>query len=135
MDSQHSTIKKVLGSKLFLFFIIIILISVASNFINSWRKNREIDQEITSLEQNIINLEKDNLKLSELIKYLNSAAYIEEKARTDLGLKKEGEKTIIIPKLPAATSPELVDQTTEQRPQQVSNFLKWWQHLFNSIPK
>lgn len=122
--------KKILKSKLFLVIGVVILIFASINFVRSWKQNRVINQEINDLEQEIYSLEKNNLQLSELIKYLNSTAYIEERARTALGLKKEGEKTIIIPDLQINATSEFSFASADKKAKTISNPKKWWQYFF-----
>ncbi|OGY44106.1 MAG: hypothetical protein A3J62_03825 [Candidatus Buchananbacteria bacterium RIFCSPHIGHO2_02_FULL_38_8] len=130
---QLSTIRKILSSKLTLLLGIIILGLIAVSFIKSWNRSREVNQEVKGLEQKIQTLQKDNLELSELIKYLNSTAYIEEKARTDLGLKKEGEKTVIIPELNIDNLNSNLDSKNqlEQKSDLIPNPKKWWHYFFS----
>ena len=119
-------------NKFILLFLIIILVFTAVNLAGNWQKNRQVNQEITGLEQEIGELEKNNLELKELIQYFNSTAYIEEKARLDLGLKKEGEKVVI-----ASGQANQVAQPSDPSPQAeekkttLSNLEKWWQYFFN----
>jgi len=127
-----STIQKKLSSKLILISGIIVLIFIAVNFSKNWTRDNEVKEEIKGLKQKIQTLQKDNLELSELIEYLNSTAYLEEKARTDLGLKKEGEKTLIIPDseinekyLNSITTTEVGHESGP-----VSNPRKWWIYFF-----
>ena len=121
--------KRWFSSKLLLIGGLIFLFFVGLNFTRSWYKNREINQEITGLRQEIKKIEKDNLQLSELIKYLNSTAYLEEKARIDLGLKKEGENTIIIPDLTNDLIPPPELESADDAGL-ISNPQKWWRYFF-----
>src|SRR3989344_1825550 len=89
-------IKRGLKSKSLLLVGLVILLFLLLNFSQTWFKNKEVNREMADLQKQASDLKQKNLELAQLINYLNSNAYIEEKARTDLGLKKEGEKTIII---------------------------------------
>ena len=131
-EKQYTKIKNRLNSKALLIAGVIILILLSINFIRSWNRGHEITQEISDLGQEISNLEKNNLELSGLIQYLNSTAYIEQKARTELGFKKEGEKIIIIPEVGSNSLSDLNSDTMTSiaQTQQVSNPKKWWQYFF-----
>lgn len=116
-----------------LFFLLggIILVFVGTNLAKSWQKNNQINQEVAGLEENIQQLEKDSLELKELVEYFNSQAYIEEKARIDLGLKKVGEKVVIVTNSRGKNlSAQIPDQAA---PQQLitSNPQRWWQYFFD----
>ncbi|MFA5022622.1 MAG: septum formation initiator family protein [Patescibacteria group bacterium] len=120
--------KKNRKSLIFLLGGVIILIIIAVNLIQTWKKNREINQEIGGLNQQIQDLEKNNLEAKKLIEYLNSDAYIEEKARMDLGLKKEGEKVIIVSNTSVDTNSD--SSTDLEKQKTISNPKKWWRYFF-----
>ncbi len=71
---------------------------VGFNFYQSWSRTKAVNQEISQLQENIKTLEQGNQEFQELIKYFNSDAYIEERARLDLGLKKQGENVTVVSK-------------------------------------
>ncbi len=99
---------------------------------NVWRKNRAINQEIASLQNEITDLRQNNIEMRQLVDYFNSTAYIEDKARTDLGLKKDGENVVVVPDnakdLLLATRTGADAQAAEKV---VSNPQKWWSYFFN----
>lgn len=120
-----------LKTKLIFVGSLAILIIIAVGLTQSWQKNSEVNHEITSLQTNIHNLEKNNLELKELVEYFNSDAYIEEKARIDLGLKKAEEKVVIVSaereQSQSAAQVELSSSDTTS----LSNPQKWWHYFFN----
>jgi len=75
---------------------LIVLILLGYAFINNFLLNQEIDQEIAQIGNSITTLEEQNIELQELIKYFDSSAYAEQKARAELSLKKEGENVVVI---------------------------------------
>lgn len=74
--------------------IIIILLSfpIAKNA----SKRYTVNSEIKELEKEIKSIEERSAKLNQLIDYLGSNQYLEEQARLNFGLKKQGEKVVII---------------------------------------
>ncbi|MFA6410576.1 MAG: septum formation initiator family protein [Candidatus Buchananbacteria bacterium] len=104
-----------------------ILVVISINLFNTWQKNQQINQEINGLTQEIENLEKSNLEAKRLIEYFNSDAYIEEKARIDLGLQKAGEKVVVVPN---TTSNAKNSEKSTEKPKDYSNPQKWWQYFF-----
>ncbi len=94
-------------------------------------KNRQIEAEIINLNQQIYNLEKHNLELTELIKYFDSESYAERKARLELGLVKPGESTVIIPNSLAQNDILLPKAETEKNKSRLSNIKKWWEYFFD----
>lgn len=127
---QGKNSKGGIKTKISLIFLIIILIFVISSFFHSWNKNNQINKEIVDLEKNITDLEQDNLEFQELIEYFNSDAYIEEKARVDLGLKKEGEKVVVVTNKQETAKITKPESQKESNPDKFSNPQKWWSHFF-----
>lgn len=118
---------------------IIVLISfpLAKNISQRYR----ISQEIKELEAEINNLENQNTSLKEFIDYLESDQFVEERARLNLGLKKEGEEVAVIngeyseiknngnKEEGAATG--IFGMEKEEPAKPVGNPRKWWRYFFN----
>lgn len=120
-----------LKTKLIFVTFLIALILVGAGLAKSWQRDNEVNQEISGLNGDILNLEKDNLELKELVEYFNSDAYIEEKARIDLGLKKADEKVVVVSNQREQGSSILNNNITETRSKKLSNPEKWWLYFFN----
>lgn len=78
-----------------------------------------------------------NKKLSLLLAYYKSASYQEVQARAQLGMKKDGETTLIVQGVTQPTS-SLSDQLDTQirdestaKAAPPSNFTRWWQYFFD----
>lgn len=78
-----------------------------------------------------------NKKLSLLLTYYKSASYQDVQARAQLGMKKDGETTLIVQGVTQPTS-SLSDQLDTQIQDQsnktaapISNFTRWWQYFFD----
>jgi len=106
-----------------LMFIALTVYFFAKDFV----KSRQIDNEIQLLQSEIYKTGDKNLKLTELIKYFDSEAYAEQKARTELGLIKPGESVVIVPKILGS---EFTDTSTSESNEEVSNIVKWWRYFF-----
>lgn len=85
-----------------LLIIVIILISIPLS--KSITKRYAVNKEIMKLEKEISDLENKNKDFKGMISYLESDQFVEEQARLNLNLKKEGEKVIIIKEETLATS-------------------------------
>lgn len=120
-----------LKTKLILISCLILLLIVSLGLFQSWRQNSEVNQEIDSLQTNIKNLEKDNLELKELVEYFNSDAYIEEKARIDLGLKKPEEKVVVVSNQREQGVGSIQEQISKLETKNLSNPQKWLKYFFN----
>ncbi len=115
-------------NKVIFIFLLLVLIFIILNLVKSLQKKNQITEEITLLQNEIQNLEKQNLELKELIEYFNSDAYIEERARISLGLKKQGEKVIILPEARGGKENEY--KTGEKNVLAKTNPQKWWDYFF-----
>lgn len=130
--SQQKKHKSLHKSKTRIVFVVSLLIFAltATGFWNAWSRSHQINQEIVSLERELDVTQQKNTELHELITYLNSQAYIEEKARRDLGLKQEGERVVVIPEdqlgqLPASS--RTVGDATSPK----ANPAKWLELFLN----
>ena len=118
-------------SKLYILLSLIVFIFFVINFTKIWYQNHAVDEEIGGLKSQIADLRADNSQLNELIKYFNSDAYIEEKAREDLGLKKQGENVVVIADQKVSDSSAVESADRNNQITNLSNPQKWWQHFFN----
>lgn len=103
----------------------VVLVVIAINFFRNWRTSRSIDSEISDLQNTASTLEQENVQFKQLIEYFNSSAYVEERARIDLGLKKRGEKVVIVPNEFSSSTPSTTEQSSEK-----SNIGKWLDYFF-----
>ena len=125
-------INKILYNQKFLAFlglVIIILISFPLAKIVSQRY--KIDQEIKSLSLEISELENTSQDLNKLISYLDSDQFVEEQARLNLGLKKEGENVLIIKDPTDLNKVPGADNNNNLNPKNLSNPQKWFNYFFN----
>ena len=61
-------------------------------------KKYDIDSEVRALEDEITGLQTKNIELEKLINDYSSMDFVEEIARLNLGLKKEGEEVLVVKK-------------------------------------
>jgi len=118
---------------IFLVIGVVILVTAIFNFASGFVKNRQVNNEITNLNEQITNLGQENSQQKKLIEYFNSDAYVEEKARANLGLKKQGEKVVIVNNNSnqnnnASDSTNINDNSNLTKIQ--SNPGKWWHYFF-----
>jgi len=84
----------------------------------------QVRKEITSLENDIVEMRANNKDLSEKILYYQSPSYQERIARERLGLQKPGESVIVI-------LPEPKAKVVEKDPYDaIPNYQKWWNFFF-----
>jgi len=123
-------IKKLINSKIFLLVLVGILVLIVLGCVRLYYEDYQVNEQINKLNEESDNLEAKKLKLLDVLSYVQSKAYVEEKARTELGLIKPGEKEAII------NSPETTDIGQVENKvielEQISNPVKWWRYFFNN---
>lgn len=105
--------------------VVILLFNVA----RTAYKNYQVEQEIERLQEEVKRLESKKLETMQVLKYVRSPAFIEDRARLEFNLGAPGEKMIILNTSSAAfvhrqTSSPVVEQ------EHVSNPVKWWRYFF-----
>jgi len=141
-QNQHKKfIRKMLGSKVFLFLIFIILIVLAINLVQESYKKYQLKKEISELKLEIDRLEGSKQQLSNLMEYFKNDSYLEQEARVKLNLKKPGEKVVILShdsviddnvKVIQSKALEIVNQEIESEDVnlEIANYWKWWEYFF-----
>ncbi len=128
-QSGKNFIKKLLGSKVFLFFIVLALIGLAISVGRESYRKYQLTKEINRLKSETERIEGRNQQLTNLLEYFKEESYLEKEARLKLNLKKPGEKVVI---LSQSDSPE--DLPLEIQPEikkEEVNWWKWWEYFFN----
>lgn len=114
-------------------FLILLLVAGYLIFIFSrslWR-NYEIHNELTSLDTKIESLKIRQDYLTNLVSYYGTKGFAEKEARGKLGLKKEGETVLALPRRGAL---EKKDEQIEENtgvPER-TNAQKWWKFFFRT---
>lgn len=97
-----------------------------------------VDREIRTLEAQAASLESGKVKLESLTKELASNDRVEYEARARLGLKKQGERVIVLEGVTASTSwsggegSAIVDvRSAEESQEEMSNPKRWWSYFFS----
>lgn len=86
-------------AKRFIVMVIVVLtIAFFFQLKNVFHKYNQKQDEIEVLQQKIVEENEKNLKLKEYEKYMKSDAYIEDKAREEFNLIKDGEEVYILKK-------------------------------------
>lgn len=129
--TSPSFFRKLLNSKILVTFEVIILILIAVAFGKEIIRNYQIKSQIKSLETEINSLQKENLKIADLIQYFKTETFKEEQAKSRLGMQKEGEKVIALPKTEETIQPSEENNYTNNTNKLVSNPQKWWNYFFD----
>lgn len=131
MVSKESRWKKFFGSRLFLFVAAVIVFMVIFGYVRAYYQDYQVRQEITRLEEQARNLEAKKLELLEVLKYVKSDSFVEEKARIELNMLKQGERVMVVA---SSTAPNEHRQEKNNMLEwtNLSNYAKWWRFFVNS---
>jgi hypothetical protein len=105
------------------------------SFGREFARDYVIQKEIVELTAKKMAMEEKNLALSELMFAVQTETFIEQEARTKLGLSKPGETTVVFP--PDGISSESATIPTEEElvflpnSAALANPLKWWYYFFD----
>ena len=128
--TPKSPFERVILSRWFLFCLLGIAIIIAVGYARAYYEDYQVRQEVQGLQQEFNKLEKKKFASLELLNYVKSDAFVEEKARTEFNLKKPGENILAIP---ADTSgkanlpPIMNDKQDNSQP--LNNAWKWWYYF------
>jgi len=124
-------IKKLLSSKVFLFFIILALIGLIISLGQESYRKYQLTKEINGLKSEIEQLEGKNQQMADLMEYFQEGSYLEKEARLKLNLKKLGEKIVVISQTAGAeVDKRIVAETEDEVSNETTNFWKWWEYFF-----
>jgi len=121
--------KQVFYSQWFLLVLFLLAIFLIFSYIRAYYQESRVRSEIDSLHEEVESLEAKKIKTVEILKYVQSQAFVEEKARTELNLLKPGEKMAIIPSGSIKTD---IGQSEQDllKWSNVKNPIKWFKFFF-----
>lgn len=129
---RENFILRILYNQKFLALVGLVLIFLISfPLAKNVSKRYRINKEIKELGKEISDFESKNKDLKQLITYLESDQFVEEKARLNLGLKKEGEQIVVIKDDTAITTDTNLEGRGLGNSQNFSNPRQWWNYFFN----
>lgn len=130
-QSGKNFIKKILSSKVFLFFILLALIGLTVSVGRESYRRYQLTKEINRLKSETERIEGRNQQLTNLLEYFKEESYLEKEARLKLNLSKPGEKVIILSQPESLSGEELPPEPQETlSDEEESNFWQWWEYFF-----
>ncbi|OGH69406.1 MAG: hypothetical protein A2754_02690 [Candidatus Magasanikbacteria bacterium RIFCSPHIGHO2_01_FULL_47_8] len=128
-SSGENKLKTVFASRWFLAMMAVVLLLLGIAYTRAAYQNYQVQAEIKRLQGEAKRLEAKKMETIDALKYVRSNAYVEEKARTELNLVKEGEQMAVIAgtKINSAAGQE---KTKRVESSNISNPLKWWNYFF-----
>ncbi|PIZ94339.1 MAG: hypothetical protein COX81_03855 [Candidatus Magasanikbacteria bacterium CG_4_10_14_0_2_um_filter_37_12] len=124
--------KRFFGSRLFLVIALVVTILVAFSYARAYYQDYTIRQEIQSLQDQVKKLEKKKIESLEILKYVMSPSFVEEKARTELNLKKPGENVIAFPQRDEGYITKNIVNNQDLSPEEnLDNPAQWWYYFIH----
>jgi cell division protein FtsB len=124
---HNSAFKRFLTSRLFLVISLIVIGFVALSYARAYYQDYTIRQEIDLLQKEVQQLQRKRLESMEILSYVTEDAFVEEKARVDLNMKKPGEHVLFIEDPGTVVDTSL--EREEPNRQFVANPVKWWYYF------
>ena len=123
---KSSALERVFLARWFLFMLLALVIIIAIGYARAYYADYQVRQEITKLQNEVRSLEKKKFTSLELLERAQTENFLEEKAKTELNLKKPGENVLIIPEIAAGENVQ-VNQAVDEPV--LSNPQKWWYYF------
>lgn len=118
-------------SKKAIYILLAVFLFFCFNFARAYYQNYKVKKEISMLEQEVKELETKKLESLEILKYVSGNQYVEETARTELQMKKPGEKVLIL------NADQYMNQVEEEKQTTLLTNPKKWIYYFitHEVPK
>lgn len=129
MSVKDNGWKIILGSRLFIFVATIIAMMVMFGYARAYYQDYLVTQEIHNLQDQAKSLQAKKMELLEVLKYVKSDSFAEEKARTELNMVKPGERVLVVPQ--AADKVNRQENNSMIGLSNISNYKKWWKNFSN----
>lgn len=117
---------KILQNSLFRLIVTIVcllaVVSLSRTIYGTWRRRDIVKERATVLAQ----AEAENKRLKDELAQAESPEFIEKEAREKLGLVREGEQIVIMPKSQSPI-PNIQSQTESEK---LPNWKRWWRLFF-----
>lgn len=125
---------KLIKSRLFRLIIaiisLIILVTIPRSIMSLWGKYDIVAER----EKELVRQRKRNAKLKAEFGYVQSQEFIEREAREKLGMVREGEQIVLLPKsqtrLPDGQVSTINDQIEQVKEEQIPKWKRWWRLFF-----
>lgn len=126
---SDNKIKNVVSSRWFLVIALVVAVFFVFIFARAYYQDYKVRQEIKSLKDEVKKLEMKKLESMEILKYVTSDDFVEEKARLELNMQEPGEKVIIFDNVGSTVQETITQLQTEAVV--LSNPIKWWYYFIH----
>ncbi len=132
MSAKGNGWKNFFSSQIFVVIVAIVAVMVVFQYARAYYQDYLVRQEIAYLEDQAKKMESKKVELLEVLKYVKSDNFVEEKARTELNLVKPGEQVVVIPQVK-----EVGDRQENEavvRLKNIPNYQKWLNYFSINSP-
>lgn len=130
MPSQNESSWKIFfSSRWFVLVAAIAALIVVFGFARAYYQDYLVTQDIDRLREQAKSLAARKIELLEVLKYVKSDSFAEERARTELNMAKPGEQVLVVPK--TAESDNGQEKNDVVGWNNISNYKKWWKYFTN----
>ena len=118
--------RRMLSRRWVVAILLVIALAVAWAAAKAFVERSKLEREIRELEATVGQQRREMGEYQKLLDKIRDFTYIEREARLKFGLKKPGEKVVIVPK-------SVLDATAgaaEKNIQELGNPQRWWKYFF-----
>ena len=130
MRKGTNQFKDILTSKIFRIGILIFLVLFSWGIARNYWQARSVEKEAAELKREIETISEKNKELRNLIESLSTDFFVEQEARTKLGLKKEGEEEVIVLFDEDSQIEKSNETTLDTSIEELSNWRQWLEYFF-----
>jgi len=112
-------------SRYFLICAIIILSLVIFGYVRAYFQDYKIKQEIKGLQEEVNRLQTKKIESLDILRYVTSPDFVEERARLELNMRLPGEKVLVMP----SAGDKQVSVDEEKKAENLDNPIKWWYYF------
>lgn len=102
---------------------------VGAGFAREIVRSRQIDREIAALREEAELLRSRNFEIATLTRSLNDEDFLEREARLKLGLRKEGERVVVLRKTEHNAAIAGTVAVASESGEEWTNAKKWWKYF------
>ncbi|MBP6859283.1 MAG: septum formation initiator family protein [Candidatus Magasanikbacteria bacterium] len=117
------------SSKIFILIVAIVAGMVVFEYARAYYQDYLVRQEIAYLEDQTKKLEAKKMELLDVLKYVKSDSFTEEKARTELNMVKPGEQVLVVSQLASENGRQ--EKNAVVKWDNIPNYKKWLKYFFN----
>lgn len=130
---KPSKLKKIFNSNIFLIVLAILTILVVFSATRAIYRDYMVDKKIAKLQNKVDDLNQEKLESMKLLEYVSSKGFAKKKARSQLNMKKPGEKVAIIKnKDKLDKNKEAIKVDSKDKQKKISNPVKWFNYFFRN---